>query len=348
MQTLHNWLRRILRKGFWVLGLPPLFLDLVAVYIPPKWIPTELSRFIEDGTNWSTTILFFSIGILISSYLVHVDMLQELIELKNRLESYESKRVRLEVGFADERRQLQKEISTPLSAIEPLNLNNIVEQKRQELLQKQSNNGVGFATAFGAYLTEQPNPDYKEEVEEYLQSYKDYIEFAYAVKENRIIAFQILVRNIGNVTARSVIVELQMPEEFKPLSRLQQRYYEMMYAGWLDEDERLPQPPEEPRPYLSIMDRMNISVPHIEPISFPGQQEVSGPEYQRNSNDRWTLTFTVARLNPQQLNDRLDGFPVLLLATDLRETWIVHTRILAEELAEPIEEDLRMSFELSN
>ena len=69
--SLLNWLCRILKKGIWVLGLVPLFLDYVSVYIPSKSIPPVILNLIRNGANWQFTGILVVIGFLASAFLIH-------------------------------------------------------------------------------------------------------------------------------------------------------------------------------------------------------------------------------------------------------------------------------------
>jgi hypothetical protein len=82
--TFWIWLVRIFKKWIWALGLIPLFLDYVSALIPNQTIQKLpfLADFLNTGTTWQISLIFFSVGLFISTYLVYA-------EVENRLKVYE-------------------------------------------------------------------------------------------------------------------------------------------------------------------------------------------------------------------------------------------------------------------
>jgi len=78
--TFIRWSSRVLKKGFWVLGLVPQLLDYISTYVPSQNIPAAIRNLLEKGGNWRLTLILVSIGLLVSAFLVHLETQQALDE----------------------------------------------------------------------------------------------------------------------------------------------------------------------------------------------------------------------------------------------------------------------------
>lgn len=76
------WWGQVLKKVWWMLGLPPALLDVIHTWIPPHLRPAFLSGLIEWGISWEWSLILVPIGLLISAFLVHS-------QTQDRLEAYE-------------------------------------------------------------------------------------------------------------------------------------------------------------------------------------------------------------------------------------------------------------------
>ena len=97
MQSLPDrkpWLIRLVSKAFWLLGLGPLAIDILATYIPAGNVPPVVRQFLESGAKWNTTIILVCAGLLLSAYLIHREDIADL-------DALQSKRAHLEVFGSD-------------------------------------------------------------------------------------------------------------------------------------------------------------------------------------------------------------------------------------------------------
>lgn len=81
-----NWIKKIIGKWLWVLGLIPLLFDYIFTYIPTHYIPKAILDLTKEGASWQLTGILIVIGFLISSFLVHEETRKEyqgkIIELE--------------------------------------------------------------------------------------------------------------------------------------------------------------------------------------------------------------------------------------------------------------------------
>jgi len=77
-----HWWGQVLKKVWWMLGLPPALLDVIHTWIAPHLRPAFLSDLIEWGISWEWSLILVPIGLLISAFLVHS-------QTQDRLEAYE-------------------------------------------------------------------------------------------------------------------------------------------------------------------------------------------------------------------------------------------------------------------
>ena len=77
MKNFVYWSWRVLKKGFWVLGLVPLLLDYISAYIPSQYIPNYIQSLANKGGNWQLTLVLVCLGLLASAYFVHLETVQK-------------------------------------------------------------------------------------------------------------------------------------------------------------------------------------------------------------------------------------------------------------------------------
>jgi hypothetical protein len=83
-----DWLRRVLKKWIWALGFLPQLLDYVSTYIPADYVPSFISDLLEVGGNWQLTGILVAIGLLISAFLVQLEVETKLADYEHQEPKY--------------------------------------------------------------------------------------------------------------------------------------------------------------------------------------------------------------------------------------------------------------------
>ena len=78
IRDLLSWTWRMLRKGIWALGLLPSALDYLHAYLPKKYVPDLVTRFVDLGVSLQLSVTLIVVALFVSSYLVYQDAAKRL------------------------------------------------------------------------------------------------------------------------------------------------------------------------------------------------------------------------------------------------------------------------------
>jgi len=367
IRTLANWLFRIFKKWLWALGIIPTILDYVSVYLPKNYMPQELQYFLENGGVWQLTIILFVLGFIVSAFLVHQETLQELNEHERQIRNLQEKQPRLSIGFQDHAHHLIKRFQIQLAPLPPKpDLDALVKSKKSELLAKQrrprSQNVLADLARMD--LLSQPNPSYAEEVEEYLITYRKYLEKHYerSIAKDRTRSICPIAENQGNYPANNVRIEFAMPKAYREpmehqlLKHRSEDIEDDELRTELEEmyDEKVCGLPREPRPFINLVDNPALSLMYddIQPVSPPTTtayplSNMSGP----NSESRDGVHYIFYQAN-NLVQHRLetDFEPFYLWLGDINQSivWEIPVRVTSADLREPHTETLLVEITVAN
>lgn len=348
----QSWLTRIIKKWLWLLGLIPLLTDYLSTYVPPRYFPPLVRSIIDQGTPWPFTVVFLTIGLLISAYLVHREDRKRIQNLQKELDRQSSLGPEIDVSLLFEGQDPGSEIEVPLLP-KPTkqDFDELVEKKRTQLLSQRKppprldNPFQEFgrlAEVASIAAMREPNPDYEEEVEEYLRKYRRHLEIKHDLRVDRAYSLSPYVINLGNQSATSVSVELTMPEEYDkpaPHQEIKRRDLEenLLYAYSI--------PPREPKRYRSKFDLMNqAAFMSPDPEAFQeAPSDIFGPDFDR-SNDTWRIIYDVGGLVPKRPVKDLDPFWIWAYDVEPGDEWVIVSRAYAEELSDPQSGYLTLKF----
>jgi hypothetical protein len=223
-KIVKSWVLRVLGKFFWLLGFIPLILDFILAYIPQKNIPPFVRSYIDSGATLPITLGFIILGFIFSAYLVNKEDQDRIRKLESKIEESIISRPSTHVKLCFRKHEPASEINIPLSENPPKpDFDKLIYDKRDELIGKKiTKNTLGsFHEALrslsqSALLStmNEPNPDYEEEVEEYLEEYREYLIRKYEFKLDRAFKLYPFVVNDGPISATSASLELIMPKDY--------------------------------------------------------------------------------------------------------------------------------------
>lgn len=370
--TVWGW--RILKKGIWLLGLLPQLLDYVSTYIPPRYVPAYMQDLLEKGGDWRLTLILVTTGLLFSAFLVYLETQQALRENDLKIHELIGEEPNVIVGFQDETGHLVQTHQIRLQPLPPKpDFDLLVEKERRELLNKPQVHRISSnftevmnQTMFGTT----PNPNYEEEVEQYLPQYRSYLArlYEHSIANDRTRALVPIVHNKGHRPANNVTIEFAMPKAFAEPVKHQQWVSlitdEMLEELEITKDElaELQGPnlcDSPPRPqrfikssisWLSSMSTHGLIEPFQPPSQFPSEvQEVSnvnGPSHEVRDGVHYVV-YHITQLVQHQPENNFEPFYIWLGDIQCSDTWQVWIRITSADLREPKEGTLSINIEIT-
>lgn len=347
MKMFMNWLGKVLKKWLWILGFLPMVLDYIATYIPDEYVPGYIQRIIDKGVGWQFTLVLVCLGLLISAFLVHLETQRALEECEQTRRENKSKQPCIIVGFLNEDKQLTKELQIRLKPLPPQpDFDVIVAKKREELLLKKPRESIQTIALF-------LNPNYEQEVDEYLKKYRIYLVKRYEreVAKDRVRYIALAVENRGYSPANDISFELEMPRSYKrpaehqihnpPPDEETLEQLGMSREEWEEWKCGLPTEPQLVRdPFRT--DWVRLPFPRSD-SSFQNMNEHNngGPAYEVRQGKDY-IVYTIKRLIQHRLVDDLEPFPVWLGDVEDQAVWEIPVRITCADIPEPQWETLRL------
>lgn len=299
--------------GFAVLGVIDLFLPTIDLKI--------------------AYILILAVSLIIANYLVYLDMSKENKDLRQKVDDLECKKPIIDVWFPnnDVKKPLVKTLT--LHTLPPMpDYDAKVEEKKNELLIKGHNENT-----LSKYVVriQTKNANYFNEVENYLEQYRKYIEQLYECTCDRAYAVSVAVENSGNIPANSLTLDFLMPEGF--VIPEPQHRYDREKASFQEIAYHVFQP-KEPKPFLSLSD---FSIPLIEPRALLDDFSIASrsPDYVQKA-DGVHIIYNIEKLIQHNPFDNLEAFWVWLGEIENEQTWEILIKITSAELSQPVERRL--------
>lgn len=344
-----RWLYKVLTKWIWLIGILPAVLDIISTYISEDKTPTIIKRIIEDGINWNLTILAFSLGFIISSYLVYSEDLKKRDETIKALKEKLEVKPNIDIGFEHNAGLVkQKKFMLAPNPKKP-NLKLKVEKKKRELLSNKGQKNIDPIVLLRSGKTPKDikiNSDYDTEIEVYLEKYKRYLIQCYESELNRALSLKPIIINEGGISATDVTIEIIMPEgTSKPKPHQDFRY------EWNDHSlrpSRVEKPPE-PQPYiLENVDSVQVSSHILDTQRKPQKigPDPNAPKH-KEENDKWIIFYEIEKLVPQKKYAALKPFGIW--AGDVKDntTWKLPVTFYSSELKAPQKNMLSVRFIVS-
>lgn len=223
LSTLFDWTKRMALKWLWLLALVPAFADFVATFIPDDSIPPQAAAWLALIGTWQATAVFATVGFVWAAFLVHRDICGEVQRLKQALDEAANAVPRFQVGLKS---GSEPATNTPVIRLPPLpemeDVDALVEKERESLnaayaaaqQTMSSNTSAGAAALMAAIGLERLNPNYEEEVDDYLKKFREYLACRRqsTLAKTRLRRLEIAVANTGIQSASNVHVELRFPK----------------------------------------------------------------------------------------------------------------------------------------
>jgi hypothetical protein len=313
------------------------------------------------------------VALVVSGYFVFVDLVEEsekkekdhklaIAEFESRLDELESRQPRIAVGFRDQQGHLTKSLQVQLHSLPPEpSYDALIQEKRSELLDKQrgsrSQSLQDSVAALASAALSRPNPQYQEEVEEYLVEYRAYLIRRYERKiaADRAHSLFPIVENQGHCPANSVIIELAMPEAYttpeehqRPDSTLSEENYKKLGSSipfeemQEMEDARICGLPKEPRPTIDNWELLASGVlddrsHYPPPVEEPSNTD--GPLHEVRDGVHY-ISYTVKSLIQHRPERDFEPFRLWLASIDHSTVWEISVEVFCAELHTPLENTL--------
>ena len=343
---LLKWLVAILKKGIWLIGLVPQLLALIFAYIPSRHIPSSLLNLTEAGGNWTLTIVPVSICLLISSYLVYKEELEASRAIQVRMALLEDSRPDIEVGFRDLQGNLSNRIEFQLEPLpERPDIDELVAKEKECLLSRSPTSPLMALKAMG-----DPNPNYGEELDEYMSDFRKYKIAEYEIGLDRCLEIGPMLSNQGPKSATDIVLQLQMPQEYEPLEEHQLATCEELNEDFREIElyvqKRIPPSPTISwlkAPLINAASFMTPFQPDIRPPDIPS----NGPCYDLRDGT-WNVDYKLNSIVPGISDDKFDPFPIWVGEVTQSSSWTVIAKVYCSELSTPITSELQIDLIVGN
>lgn len=281
------------------------------------------------GLNaWIVYLAIFGIGLIIGGYSAFASLFKEYKELEQKLYEIEDKTPNISVGFRDSEGHLSKSLQlkiTPISSSP--DFDKMINDKRKQLVEEAPDNSTlyGMGKAIAALAYGEPNPNYKQEIEDYLRAYREYLIGVYESGLDRAFELTVVVENRGNYPANNVSIELFMPKEYSLPKKHQQ--FDRKTTSRREIESHLDRP-FKPEPYIKRLNEVMsfATFPHefnsIMSVSNNAKSSVDGPLIQHKPEKDF------------------DTFWIWVGDIESSNIWEIPIRITCAELREPLSDTI--------
>lgn len=346
MQDFIVWFTKVFKKWFWLLGLIPTIRDIVDTYLPSSNIPMPIVDFLTKEIDWRLSLVYITLGFLISSYLVYYEKNYEFEKILKELDQIKSIKPRLDIGYLIKNKKVIDDISIKFNPIkEHINIKNEIEKKKQffiderKLQSRNSSNGIYFA------LLGEVNKNYENDIDVYLEKYEEALKKINEAYYGRAFTIKPLITNIGDTSATNVILDFRMPMTYnKPLNHQMSNSDETIEMVINEIFRDLPPIPKYRRDF-----GFNLALDYSLPIDIrPVQIKIdrNDPVYEERDN-LWHIIYHLEKINPKQDYQQFNPFNIWAGDVQSNLCWEIIVNIFASELSIPCEKELRLNFEIT-
>jgi len=207
----------------------------------------------------------------------------------------------------------------------------LLEEKKKELVAERPNRSLN---RWASSVFSQPNPNYDEEIEEYLKNYRVYLYQLYECALDRAFAIRPIIQNNGQYPANNVTIEFIMPPDFVIPSK--HHRFDRATTDFADMESYLDRP-IEPQPYVNLTDVYLPALNNFNNSTLAQLSEHSsfrGPRYEERDG-RVYVIYSVEKLVQHNPEDSFEPFWVWLANIKTDTLWEVPIRITCSELRQP-------------
>jgi hypothetical protein len=319
---------------------------------------------------WAFYLIILVTGLVVGSYFVFVDLVKDseakeneykhkIGELELKVSELEDAQPRITVGFQDAAHRSVKAVQLQLRPLPPKpDFDALVEDERKQL--PPESRSLGRLTVAG--ILSPRNPDYREEVEQYLTKYRDYLVKRYErkVAEDRTRFLVPIIENQGHYPANNVTIEFEMPGAYRQPEKHQICETEITEEDLEGlegseqvlrevEDKYICGLPKKPKPFIDTL-RSSMATLWADPRwlspSLPSAQiqrtpNVSGPVHEDRDGVHY-IVYHVQQLVQHRPEDEFE--PFFLWLGDVRHpvVWKIPVTITSADLREPLQEVLQL------
>jgi hypothetical protein len=333
---LQEYISRLLHQtGIVITGI---FGFLIA-FITDVFYPSVNARIIY--------IVVFIGAVIIGSYNVFKDLLEEHKVLQIRIRELEEKKPNIIVGFLDQSNHLSKNLKIDLYPLPPEpDFENLVNKKHKELLNNGPDNrdlvGLGAMSVFY-----QPNPNYNKEVEIYIQEYREYLIQNYEAGVDRAYKINIVIDNKGSYPANNVSVELSMPKAYKPPLEHQSFDRKTTLKEQINYFIHMPIKPEaytNPTDVFLSMNRLDYD---LQATTNSNQySNLSGPNIENKDGD-CQISYTAQKIIQHKPEKDFEPFWIWLGSIEQSTIWEIPIKVTCAELREPLTDILFLDIRIN-
>ena len=305
-------------------------LGIIASHIWPSPVP------------WPVYLVFLVIGVIIAGYQVFNDISKESTKLGEHIRELEDTAPRIIVGLDQDGKLVKSSTIEFNIPIEP-NYDDDVEKSKQQLLaifdqQNKDASNARLLQIAGIGI----NPNYKRDVEVYLDKYRDYLKrlYEYNLVKQKVLQIHPVVENIGIAPIDNVTIEIRLPSGWMFATR------EQLFQFELGE----PNPPDEPKAQLSIMSLIlgNSVIPSLpwlvtKDTTIP---KVKGPIL--IEKDGTIVKYELQQLVPNLLEIEFKPFHIWLGNIQHDEMLQINAKVYAAQLSKPIEQIITLHLRMKN
>jgi hypothetical protein len=279
-------------------------------------------------------------AVIIGSYNVFKDLLEEYKVLESKIRELEDKKPNVTVSFLDQSNHLSKNLRIDLHPLPPKpDIENLVNKKHKELLNNQpDNSGLYRLDALSVFY--QPNLNFNKEVEIYIQEYREYLVQAYEAGVDRAFKINIIVENKGSYPANNVSVELSMPKEYE--LPLEHQSFDRKTTS-IEQIRYFIHKPIEPEAYTNST---NVFL-HMEHFDTEFQNATNNNQYSNlngpiieNKDGHYQISYTVEKLIQHKPEKDFEPFWIWLGNIEESTIWEIPIKVTSAELREPLTDSI--------
>ena len=292
-------------------------------------------------------IVVFVGAVIIGSYNVFKDLLEEHKVLQTKIRELEEKKPNIIVGFLDQTNHLTKNLKIDLYPLPSKpDFEDLANKKHKELLNNEPGNrdllGLGAMSVFY-----QPNPNFNKEVEIYIQEYREYLVQIYEAGIDRAYKINLVIDNKGSYPANNVSVELSMPREYEP--PLEHQSFDRKTTP-IEQISYFIHKPIKPEAYTNptnVFLSMNHFDPDLQATTNSNQYSNLNEPIIENKDEGYQISYTVEKIIQHKPEKDFEPFWIWLGNIEESTIWEIPIKITCAELREPLTDTIFLEIRIN-